>query len=186
MISALVCMVIMLVSSSVFAAGILVKEGSHGHDVITVQRLLKEKGFYFGAETGECDKATVAAIKKFQAAEGILVDGVCGPQTYRRLDPPKAPAGLENARRVMVHASAYSPVETGPRTATGTRLRKGVIASDPNFIPMGTRVYIPDYGEAVAEDMGSSIVDNTIDIAFDTHEEALAFGRQHIEIYILD
>ncbi|MBR5908859.1 MAG: 3D domain-containing protein, partial [Schwartzia sp.] len=57
---------------------------------------------------------------------------------------------------------------------------------DPSFIPLGTRVYIPGYGEAVAEDTGGAIVGNIIDIAFDTHEEALAFGRQDLEIYILE
>ena len=61
-----------------------------------------------------------------------------------------------------------------------------MIAVDPNFIPLGTRVYIPGYGEAVAEDIGGDIKDNRIDIAFDTYEEALAFGRRDLELYILD
>ena len=182
---ALICAIVMMVCASAMAAPV-VKEGSNGEAVVKVQTLLKERGFYFGEVTGECDSVTVEAIKKFQASEGILVDGICGPQTYRRLDPPKPPAGLENARRVVVNASAYSPFETGTHTATGTLLRRGVIATDPSFIPMGTRVYIPDYGEAVAEDRGSSIIGNKIDIAFDTYDEACAFGRQHIEIYILD
>ena len=182
----LVCAVVMMVCSSALAYGVLVKEGSTGETVEKVQTLLQEKGFYSGAITGKCDSATVEAIKQFQESEGILVDGVCGPQTYRRLDPPPAPVGLENARQVMVNASAYSPFETSTWTATGTILRRGVIATDPDFIPMGTRVYIPDYGEAVAEDRGTSIIGNKIDIAFDTYEEACAFGRQDIEIFILD
>lgn len=182
----LICAMIMMFCSVALASGVLVKQGSKGAEVVKVQSLLKEKGFYSGEESGVCDSATVEAIKKFQESEGILVDGVCGPQTYRRLDPPPAPTGLENARVVLVHATAYSPYETSGWTASGTRLRKGIIATDPGFIPMGTRVYIPDYGEAVAEDQGSSIVGNIIDIAFDTYEEACAFGRQDIEIYILD
>lgn len=89
---------------------------------------------------------------------------------------------------VYVSATAYSAYDPGcgHYTASGTRLRHGVIAVDPSFIPLGTRVYIPGYGEAVAEDTGGAIVGNIIDIAFDTHEEALAFGRQDLEIYILE
>ncbi len=89
---------------------------------------------------------------------------------------------------VYVSATAYSAYDPGcgHYTASGTLLRHGVIAVDPSFIPLGTRVYIPGYGEAVAEDTGGAIVGNIIDVAFDTHEEALAFGRQDLEIYILE
>ena len=61
-----------------------------------------------------------------------------------------------------------------------------MIAVDPNVIPMGTRVFIPGYGEAVAEDTGGSIKGNHIDIAFDTHKEALTFGRKNLEVYIME
>ena len=65
-------------------------------------------------------------------------------------------------------------------------MRHGVIAVDPSFIPLGTRVYIPGYGEAIAEDTGGAIKGRIIDLAFETYEEAVHFGRQEIEIYILD
>ena len=54
------------------------------------------------------------------------------------------------------------------------------------MIPLGTRVYIPGYGEAIADDTGGAIVGNRIDIAFDSHEEAIYFGRQQLEIYIIE
>lgn len=95
---------------------------------------------------------------------------------------------VKEGKVVYVSATAYSPYDPGcgHYTASGTRLRHGVIAVDPSFIPLGTRVYIPGYGEAVAEDTGGAVVGNIIDVAFDTHEEALAFGRQDLEIYILE
>jgi len=186
----LICAMVMLFCASALASGILVKEGSTGADVVTVQALLKEKGFFSGKEDGICGPETVKAIKAFQKSEGLVVDGICGPQTYKRLDPyaqeRDIDRGIEGGRAVFVHATAYSPEETSGVTALGTAVRKGIIASDPNVIPMGTKVYIPGYGEAVAEDCGSSIVGNIIDIAFDTHAEAIAFGRQDIEIYILE
>ena len=54
------------------------------------------------------------------------------------------------------------------------------------MIPLGTRVFIPGYGEAVAEDVGGAIHGNRIDVAFDTHEEAIFFGWQELEIFIME
>ena len=106
------------------------------------------------------------------------------------LGSAQVPAGAEEAEgRVMyVTATAYSALDPGnsPYTATGTRVRHGVIAVDPAVIPLGTHVFIPDYGEAVAEDIGWGIHGAMIDVAFDTHEEALMFGRQELEIYMMD
>ena len=61
-----------------------------------------------------------------------------------------------------------------------------MIAVDPSVIPLGTRVFIPGYGEAIAEDIGGAIRGNRIDIAFESHEEALSFGRQELEIFIME
>ena len=65
-------------------------------------------------------------------------------------------------------------------------MRGGVIAVDPSVIPLGTHVFIPGYGEAVAEDIGYAINGYRIDVAFDTHAEALSFGRRDLEIFIME
>lgn len=100
------------------------------------------------------------------------------------------PAGTAAAegRALYVTATAYSAQDPGNSayTASGTLVRHGVIAVDPSVIPLGARVFIPGYGEAVAEDIGWGIQGYMIDVAFDTHEEALMFGRQNIEIYFLE
>lgn len=95
---------------------------------------------------------------------------------------------MQEGRAIYVFATAYSAYDpgNGPYTASGTPVRHGVIAVDPSFIPIGTRVYIPGYGEAIAEDTGGAIVGNIIDVAFDTHEEAIEFGHQELEIYIIE
>ena len=188
------------ISSGGYAGiGSVIKPGMHGEGVADVQRKLIEHGFLTGHADGICGSRTVAAIKRFQSSVGLKADGVCGLQTY---------AALENAdynisdtswndevedtptlgRSVYVEATAYSPFDpgAGTHTARGNVVRRGIIAVDPRFIPLGTRVYIPGYGEAVADDTGGAIIGNRIDIAFDTYDEAMHFGRQHIEIYILD
>ena len=72
-------------------------------------------------------------------------------------------------------------------TATGTIATAGrTIAVDPNVIPYGTSVEIDGIGVRVAEDCGGAIKGNRIDLLFDTHQEALNFGRQTKQVTILN
>lgn len=89
--------------------------------------------------------------------------------------------------RLAVTATGYSSGDpgVGTRTATGARATYGVIAVDPSVIPLGTRVYIPGYGNAVAADTGGAIKGNKIDLCFDSRAEALAWGRRTVTITIL-
>lgn len=97
----------------------------------------------------------------------------------------KAPKG---GREMRVETTGYSPEEPGldHTTATGARARRGVIAVDPHVIPMGTRVYVPGYGYAVAADTGGAIHGRRIDLCFDTVREAIVWGRRTVTIIILD
>ena len=194
MILSLVCTLILICfCSTALAAAILVREGSRGPAVRRVQTLLVEQGYLAGGVDGVCGPLTVTAIRKFQKDKGLEVDGICGNGTYRVLsggqtyEPEPSAAAPAGSRVLYVSATAYSPQDPGlsDHTAMGTLLRRGVIAVDPSFIPFGTHVFIPGYGEAVAEDRGG-FYGNHIDIAFDTHSEALSFGHQDMEIYILD
>ena len=87
-----------------------------------------------------------------------------------------------------MNASAYSAYDSGNSqyTSNGSFLRKGLVAVDPAYIPLGTRLYIPGYGYAIADDVGGSIKGNRIDLAFDSHSEALAFGRRNVVVYIVN
>lgn len=71
-------------------------------------------------------------------------------------------------------------------TATGTKATEGrTISVDPDVIPLGSKVYIEDYGCYVAEDTGSAIKGHIIDMYMVSHEAALQFGRQHKDVYIV-
>lgn len=71
----------------------------------------------------------------------------------------------------------------GSKTATGTKCKEGrTIAVDPNKIPYGSTVVINGH-EYVAEDCGGGIKGKHIDIYFDSHSEALKFGRQKAEVF---
>ena len=58
------------------------KSGDSGADVKTVQRRLKELGYYKGSIDGKMGKTTVKAVKDFQEANGLKADGVAGKATY--------------------------------------------------------------------------------------------------------
>lgn len=76
-------------------------------------------------------------------------------------------------------------------TATGMKVRKGVIAVDPKVIPLGTRVYVEvagkvaDYGYAIAADTGGAIKGNKIDLYFDSQSFVDSWGRKNVKVYIL-
>ena len=192
------------------AAYLRVEEGTRGAPVRHVQELLIAAGYLEGAADGIAGPLTRAAIERCQEEHMLVVDGICGAATYLVLSGgvPYDPAslGIEEevyafpvsghaplasrgqGRSLYVSATAYSAFDPGNtnRTAMGTLLRRGVIAVDPAVIPLGTRVFIPGYGEAIAEDVGGAIRGNRIDIAFESHEEALSFGRQELEIFIME
>lgn len=83
----------------------------------------------------------------------------------------------------IVEATAYS--HTGQRTKAGTWPQRGTIAVDPKVIPLGSRLYVEGYGPGVAEDVGSAIKGNKIDVFVDTEKEARQWGRRKVKLYIL-
>ena len=70
------------------------------------------------------------------------------------------------------------------KTASGTIPTAGrTVAVDTNLISYGT-VLIIDGHEYIAEDTGSAVKGNVIDIYFDSHEDAIEYGVQYKKIYI--
>jgi len=69
-------------------------------------------------------------------------------------------------------------------TATMTRPRRGVVAVDPEVIPLGTVLYIEGYGWARAEDTGGMIKGLRIDLFMETREEALKWGKKWVEVRV--
>lgn len=62
-----------------------VTNGSKGNDVKTLQAALKGLGYYSGLVDGAAGNLTFNAIKSFQKARGLTVDGLCGPVTWGEL-----------------------------------------------------------------------------------------------------
>lgn len=89
-------------------------------------------------------------------------------------------------------ATAYTCEGYVGTTATGSTAREGAVAVDPRVIPLGTKMYIVSsdgkfvYGYCTAEDTGSAITGNIVDLYYDTMDECYAFGRRNVKIYILN
>lgn len=69
-------------------------------------------------------------------------------------------------------------------TATGLPVTPGVVAVDPDVIPLGSTVII-DGQEYLAADTGGAIKGNRIDIAVETHQEALDLGTRTAEVWVV-
>ena len=92
------------------------KLGSQGEDVRTVQRKLKELGFYKGSVDGDFGEGTETAVKAFQKQYGLTVDGKVGPNTL---------AKLVSARQTAKPAVTPTPKPTATPAYENTYLRLG-------------------------------------------------------------
>lgn len=101
------------------------------------------------------------------------------PVAARPLDPGTAPA--TGTRTLVVDAVAY---HLPGNTASGLPVGVGVIAVDPTVIPLGTRVFVPGYGPAVAADVGTAIKGAIIDLWMPSTARARAWGRRTVTITV--
>ena len=101
--------------------------------------------------------------------------------------PPDGPG-----QEMIVEATAYTAYCYGciGITAYGIDLRSNpeekVIAVDPSVIPLGTKVWVEGYGEAIAGDTGGAIKGNRIDVFIPTYDGAIEWGRQEIILKIME
>lgn len=87
-------------------------------------------------------------------------------------------------RAITMYAVSYNPTSAGGSvTASGRRLEKGLVAVDIRYIPFGTRLYIPGYGEAIAADTGGAVKGRIIDLGY-SDEDYVAW-HQNVTVYFL-
>jgi 3D (Asp-Asp-Asp) domain-containing protein len=164
-----------------------ISRGMRGSDVQYAQKLLADAGYYVGEIDGIFGGGTQQAVLAFQRSVNLPATGVINHDTILFLQRSNVEIS-RSSRSTIMSASAYSAYDpgNGSYTAQGHFLRHGLVAVDPEVIPLGTRLYIPGYGFAIADDVGGSIKGNRIDLAFDSHGEAMQFGRQTVTVYIYD
>lgn len=90
-------------------------------------------------------------------------------------------------KTLSMEATAYSG---GTLTAMGLKPVRdpggiSTIAVDPSIIPLGSKVYIPGYGYAIASDTGGVIKGNIIDLYMNSHDECISWGRRQVTLHIV-
>lgn len=184
----LVCIMLFCCPVAAFASSdVVAKRGMNEEIVGQIQAMLWEIKLYDGIIDHEFGPMTEQAVKSFQRKINKTQDGIVTKDLEEALAKESKLDFSKFKHRFFVDATAYSSEDPGcgGTTATGVAVRKGIIAVDPNTIPLGTSIYIPGYGKAIAADIGGSIKGNVIDIAFDSRAEALYFGRKSLLIYTM-
>jgi 3D (Asp-Asp-Asp) domain-containing protein len=156
---------------------VTVKEGKPGVKEVTYRKFYKDGQFTV--------KKKLSETVKMKPESGVKHVG-SRVMTLSR-------SGYRGKRMLEMEATAYDagPQSTGKwssggRTASGKKVKFGMVAVDPRVIPLGTKLFIEGYGYAVAEDTGGAIKGLRIDLFYESRREALQFGRRKVKVYIID
>ncbi len=155
-----------------------------------------------------CDKIVDGVVEKSTELRSSVVTEAT-PEIWqvgkKKSTPVTKPAGVVThaSGKPTSYKSCLSGTATaytndrglaGEWTASGLAAQRGVVAVNPDIIPLGTKLYIasPDgsivYGYAVAGDTGGAMYSGEalVDLFYDTYEECIQFGRRTMNIYILE
>ena len=126
-------------------------------------------------------RAAEQASQKLTARAAAEADTLAAEQGTPDEASCGAAGGRAGTRTLVVDAVAY---HLPGRTASGLPVGVGVVAVDPNVIPLGTRMFIPGYGPGIAADVGSAIRGNIIDLWMPSTAAARRWGRRTVTITI--
>ena len=154
------------------------QEGKNGLKTVTIQRE------YLGGEL--VNENVLDVVVKEEPVEEIVLKG-----TYKAKSVTDVFTGesYTYTKVYEMEATAYTISDDGwsNRTASGMTTFVGMVAVDPDVIPLGTKLYIEGYGIAIAGDTGGAIQGNIIDLFFNSSSECYEFGRKHgLKVYILE
>src|SRR3712207_9379907 len=110
--------------------GPTLQEGSSGEAVEVLQRALQRAGFDPGPVDGEFGPMTAAAVRSFQAARSLVVDGIVGPQTWSALEEVAMPCA--NADTPATQLTQVAAEEAVLCLINEQRAANGVPALTPN------------------------------------------------------
>ena len=93
-------------------------------------------------------------------------------------------------RFFRMRATAYAPINTRMEGGRYTYTRRDGrathgVAVDPEIIPLGSRLWIPGYGHAVADDTGGRIRGHHVDMRVQERGHMTRWGFQPVRVYVL-
>ncbi|CAH0279931.1 Cell wall-binding protein YocH [Peribacillus sp. Bi96] len=111
-------------------------------------------------------------------------------QTSTSSKPKAKTTSAKKYKTITVNATAYTADCKGCSgiTASGLNLKKNpkvkAISVDPKVIPLGTKVHVEGYGEAIAADKGGAIKGNKIDVFYSSKSKAINWGRKTVKVKV--
>ncbi|MGX7350971.1 hypothetical protein RU97_GL000315 [Enterococcus canis] len=149
----------------------------------------KEKAEKAAKEKADKEKAAKEKAAKEKAAK----EKAAKEEAAKEAEEAEAAAetSTPQGETMMMESTAYSYAEGdiggGTVTALGQDLTQNpmAVAVDPSVIPLGTRLYVEGYGEAIASDTGGAIQGNIIDVHFADPGQLSAWGRRMVKVTIL-
>ncbi|MCL4474021.1 MAG: 3D domain-containing protein [Actinobacteria bacterium] len=146
-----------------------------GHQQETVDSLKSQKLATDGQlASAQAEAATIEARMNEIQQQVTSSPGSDGGGGYDNSPPPAGGSSY------TMEATSYCLEGT---TATGMRVGHGVIAVDPSVIPLGSRVHVSGYGDAIAADTGGAIQGNRIDVWLPCGE-AYAWGVRTVTVTV--
>ena len=110
------------------AYALVLKQGSTGSTVKTLQQKLKNWGYYTGAVDGIYGAKTVAAVKYFQRKNGLTADGIAGPKTLSAMG---ISSGSSSATSSTLCAPPSSSIPISTCSPNSSRAKRGAkVTSD--------------------------------------------------------
>ncbi|WP_444685231.1 C40 family peptidase [Alkalicoccus luteus] len=112
-------------SSSSGSSSTILRSGSSGEQVRNLQNRLKELNYFSGSVNGSYNSATQQAVRDFQRAAGIGVDGIAGPQTFGALDnaSPRSSGSSSNTSSGSSSSGSSTSTATLRSGSTGEAVR---------------------------------------------------------------
>ncbi|HLS66764.1 MAG TPA: ubiquitin-like domain-containing protein [Pseudogracilibacillus sp.] len=151
------------------------------------------------AKTFKVTKENGKEVDRTLVEEEVIKESVTKVVAVGTKEAPKQTASANSSasadssgKQMTVVATAYTASCSGCSgvTATGINLNKNpnmkVISVDPSVIPLGSRVWVEGYGEAIAGDTGGAIKGNRIDLHMPSKGAANSWGRRTVTIKMLN
>lgn len=135
------------------------------------------------AKLGSSSKAIGHELSKLFQEQALKLEVPKEAQPKTTHKTAKADGGIAPAGGRSISVLAYSYCLSG-RTASGRYTSHGCVAVDPRVIPLGSKLYIPGYGWAVAADTGGAIQGNKIDVWFPSVGQCYQWGVRPVTIKV--
>ncbi|UKS54838.1 3D domain-containing protein [Exiguobacterium acetylicum] len=143
-------------------------------------------------------QARLQAEQKAKTEQRAKLDAKKKAQQATKQSHVQAQSNSSSKRTETFETTAYTtnPENNGSRLYNGRALTasgydvtntityegRRIVAVDPSVVPLGTKVHVEGFGDAIALDTGGAIRGKIMDLLVGSKQEALEWGRRHVTV----